>query len=192
MFHICVPLHCHFSSRTALSARPLPEGGCSIERSLVTLLFTFLLINIRLASYLDANWLQSLQELVKLSNWWNLLLLWCDIKEEIDFIKWKFLVCKSVYDSCIHTKSFSTRIARRNCLGQLIVRRLFNIQNWFFFCLIRTWITDTKRHQNFPKTWIEGVKSNADYRKTFDPFRIILLLLYLGKNCTNQLCLNIT
>ena len=151
--------HCHFSSRTALSARPLPEGGCSIERSLVTLLFTILLINIRLASYLDANWLQSLQELVKLSNWWNLLLLWCDIKEEIDFIKWQFLVCKSVYDSCIHSKRFSTRIARKNCLGQLIVRRLFNIQNWFFFAWSEPESLILIRHQNVPKTWIEGASN---------------------------------
>ena len=38
-------------------------------------------------SYLDANSLQALQQLVKLSNWWNLSFLGCDIEEEIDFQK---------------------------------------------------------------------------------------------------------
>jgi len=89
-----------------------PGRAKPIGESLLALLFTFFLSSIRLcaekASGARHEWVrrQTFKELLKLGNWWNFWLFWCNVRGEIGLKKLQnFRVAKALMSSYITVES---------------------------------------------------------------------------------------
>ena len=129
----------------------LDEVGGFIGGFMVTSLFAFLLILIRLCSQkknlLSIYWLRVAQELVKL-NTWIVLALWVLYSTRYCLSKTtEFLGGKSANELIHKILRFSTCIAQKvfntsgsYSMADLIVLWSFNIQKWYVCSLTRNWI----------------------------------------------------